>query len=249
MNPLVQSGWGFSPLIHPIGAGNGMRPLTNPRPFAAVSGGVTPPPSSGQVIWTRRGVGIVGTTFASQWIDQSGQNNHLNQGTGANQPSIPGDGTLLFDGVLQFMGTGVFTLNQPCTVYLRAKLPTTPTTFAYLTDGQVGGGGNRCAILFNNSLVPGLDAGSFAVGSPALTLNTYSSLAGVFNGASSVIQVDGTSFTTANIGAANPTGFTVGGSGGTTFPLNCRVAEIIVYNVAHDATTRAAVIAYLNTVI
>src|SRR6185369_16031814 len=59
--------------------------------------------------------------FASQWADQSGNGRHLKQPTGTNQPAVNADGSLLFDGVDNFMQCDAFTLNQPFTVALKMK--------------------------------------------------------------------------------------------------------------------------------
>jgi len=210
----------------------------------AVSSGGGGPPSANQVAWFRKNTGIVGAGFCSQWTDQSGLNHHLLQATGANQPSIPGDGTLLFDGVIQFMKCAGFTLIQPETVYLRFKQVTwTSNDFVFDGDSTATGA------LAQRGSTPGLEivAANSVANNTGVAVNTYASVACVFNGASSLIQVNNNAPTTGDIGAGNMGGFTLGAIGANILFANIQVAEVIIYNVAHNQATRDAIIAYLNT--
>ncbi len=209
------------------------------------------PPLTDMVAWFRKGVGQsdAGGGACSAWADQSGLGHHLAQATGLKQPAIQGDGTLLFDGLLSQMVASAFTLNQPVTWYARLKLPNNPGAGnRYLFDGNVV---NTGVTFFLTNRTPNTYAGAFGPVGPALTLNTWASLCTVQDGASSVVQVDATSSSTGNMGAANPGGLYLC-SPVSDLPgeqVNAYIAEVIVYAAAHDATQRGVVIAYLDTVI
>lgn len=88
--------------------------------------------------------------------------------------------------------------------------------------------------------------GAFTV-NPNLAVGAWGSVAAVFNGASSSLKVDATAPTTGTT-SGTPGGLTLGAQGSAVAAFgNIQVAEEIVYSVAHDAATQAAIIAYLNT--
>lgn len=194
--------------------------------------------------WFRKNTGISSAANAvSAWADQSGNGRDLIQATGANQPTVQGDGTILFDGTSDFLKTAAFTLNQPDTIYLRMKQVTWIAQDAIFDGNTLSSGA-----VYQNSITPNVRqfAGLDSTENGAMAVNTWASMAAVFNGASSVLQIDGTTVT-GNAGAGNKGGFTLGAASDGTRPSNIQVAEVIIYNVAHDATTRAQVIAYLDT--
>lgn len=159
------------------------------------------------------------------------------------QPSIPGDGTLLFDGLIQMMQCAGFTLIQPETVYFRGRIVT------YSGAGQDSPFDGNSLNLMRLFRVSGTSLSQYAgsqANSGTLTAGVYSSVACVYNGASSTLRVDATTSGPSNAGAASAGGFTLGAAGAANF-ANLQVAEVIIYNVAHDATQQAAVIAYLDT--
>ena len=197
------------------------------------------------VAWYRYGVGLTdaGGGLCSAWADQSGNGNNLVQATGGNQPAIQADNSILFDGVDNFM-QAAFTLNQPCAYYFLGK-QITWTSGDRILDGVAGtviinqsGSGTSLAISAGVGLPFSVDPG----------LDTYFVACAVFNGASSVAQLN-TSSATGDAGAANPGGVTVGSArtGGAQWS-NIQVKEVIIFAAAHDATTRARVIRYLAAV-
>lgn len=197
--------------------------------------------------WFRKGTGITSAASAvSGWADQSGNGRDYAQATGANQPDVTASGTILFNGSSDTLKTADFTLAQPYTRYFRLKQVTWTDT-DYIADGNttnVGGIAQR-------GVTPAIDlfagGGGAAASNTALAVGAWGSLCAVFNGASSVLQINDTT-TTGDPGASAAGGLTLGASGGGTSPSNIEVAEEIVYSVAHDATQRADVIAYLNSV-
>jgi hypothetical protein len=73
-------------------------------------------------------------------------------------------------------------------------------------------------------------------------------VASVFNGASSVIQINNNSAVTGDVGAGDMGGFTLFARGDATNPSNSQCKEVIIYAAAHGDTTRARVISYLMAV-
>ncbi|MGB7587490.1 MAG: hypothetical protein WBM00_02150, partial [Solirubrobacterales bacterium] len=68
--------------------------------------------------WYRYRIGLTNINGAcSEWADQSGNMRPLLQATASNRPTIRSDGSLLFDGVDNYL-QAAFTLVQPFTIYL-----------------------------------------------------------------------------------------------------------------------------------
>lgn len=198
----------------------------------------------GPAAWFRNQQGITQAGgFVSQWDDQSGNGRHLLQATGTNQPSLQADGSILFDGVDNFLKCAAFTLNQPETVYILVN-QVTWTGNDIIFDGDADGGGQ----LFQRTVTPtiALFAGTSSANNTGLAVGTYGAVVAVFNGASSLLQVNNGTPSTGDAGANNLSGFTLG-SNGVTFS-NIQVKEAILFPSAHSATTRAQVIQYLATV-
>lgn len=198
------------------------------------------------VLWARKGTGITSAANAvSNWADQSGLGHNLPQATGASQPTLQSDGTILFNGSSHFLKAATFALIQPFSLYLRAK-PITWILNRGWTDGDAFNTGPQ---IFDTTATPTIGLFSGAVGPTGngAALNQWSSIAGIVNGAASVLNINGAE-STGNSGASNANGFTLGALGNGTGPANIQVAEVILYNVAHDAATRASIIAYLNTI-
>lgn len=192
--------------------------------------------------WYRQGIGITSaSSLVSQWADQSGNGRHLNQTTATNRPTVQADGSILFDGVDNFMAA-TFTLNQPHTIYVLGKQLT------WTAGDHIFNGVAANVALYQNSSSPRVDiyAGAGGPFSTAWTLDTDMVVAAVFNGASSLIQVNTSVSTEGDPGADNPGGFTLGGNNSGAANSNIQVKEVILYSAAHDASTRARVIAYLQ---
>lgn len=184
--------------------------------------------------------------FVSQWDDQSGNARHLVQATGTNQPSLQGDGSILFPGIDEFMLTDPFTLNQPETVYVRGKQITWSNNDT-ICDGVSGTRMLIAQAVTSPNL--SLSAGTGGMNTPGWTLDTYKTVCAVFNGAGSSLQIDNNTPTTGNPGANNAGGFMLGArppAPGSLF-AHIQVKEVVLFAAAHDASTRASVIAYLST--
>lgn len=181
--------------------------------------------------------------FASAWADEVAGTS-LAQATGANQPAVQGDGSLLFDGASDYM-QATFTLGQPCTVYLLMK-QVTWTSARDFCDGKNLNSG----VIQQKGVTPQLDfySGGFGGANGNFAVNTYGVVAAVWNSPTSVLQVDATAAVTGNSGVSTMGGFTLaaGGNGGSL--TNIQVKEVLIYDVAHDATQRGTVRDYLATV-
>ncbi len=214
------------------------------RPFKPIlSYSSLSPANLSPAAWFRAGQGQTVTgSGVSQWDDISGNGRHLKQGTDANRPALQADGTVLFNGTSHFLKCDAFTLNQPETVYLLFK-QVSWTGNDYVCDGNTF----VSMSLAQSTATPRIDvyAGVAGVANTNLAVGSYGVIAAVFNGTSSVSQVNMTTAVTGNSGTNNAGGFTLGASGTPGGYSNIQVMEAIIFPAAHDADTRARVVRYL----
>ena len=199
----------------------------------------------GLKLWTRFNSGITVTgSGVSQWDDQSGNGNHLKQATDANRMTKEADGSILGNGVDQFLKADAFTFTQPETVLILGKQVTWT-----ISDHIIDGNTTDTGAIFQRTSTPniGLWAGA-AVGNVSLSLDTYGVIAAVINGASSSIQINNGTPATGNAGASNMSGFVLGARADLTNFANYQAKEIVAYSGALDAATLSKIIAYLATV-
>lgn len=199
--------------------------------------------------WYRYGQGITQAGgFASAWADQSGNGRNLTQGTGAAQPAVNADGSLLFNGTSHFMQAS-FTLEQPTTVCMLARqISWIAGDVAY--DGFTANTGQLQQITASPQVRL---RGSTGLSSSNLwTLNTYAALVGVFiNGLNaSVLRINnGTEATAGNIGTATGMGgLTLGANGVPASYSNIEVKEVVVFPIFLSATQRQLMVKYLASV-
>jgi hypothetical protein len=171
----------------------------------------------------------------------------LLQATAGSQPEIQVDGSLLFDGADDYM-LATISLAQPFTIYILGRLLANGTQHVFASDLA-----GVSAQMYQN----GVDTGISVYANGADELNApvnYSDfvvLQGVFNGDSSVLQIDDE--TVANAGSIGTDGLTAFLSLGAYYdgtiqnPCQMQVKEILLYSAAHDATQRAEVRAYLKS--
>ena len=200
-----------------------------------------------QKIWCRynRGITVTGSGV-SQWDDASGNGNHLKQGTDANRMTKEADGSILGNGVDQFLKADAFTWNQPEEIFILVK-QLTWTALDTIFDGNTLNSGK---LRQDNISTPRIESYAGAAVGPNtnMPLNTYRVLMIVFNGASSLIQANKLTPVTGNAGAANMGGLTLGASGTPDRHSNIQVKEIIGYGATLSAAERLQNINYLARV-
>ena len=193
----------------------------------------------------RYGIGITVTgAGVSQWNDMSGNARHLLQATDTNRPALQAEGSILFDGMDNFMATGAFTFNQPCTYYLLLR-QVSWTANDYLCDGLITAG------IFQDTTTPqiAMYAGASVIGTQSnLEVGAYGVLAAVFNGASSSLRVNNNSPVSGDAGANNPGGFQLGSFSGPSNFSHIQAKEAILYSGAHSTILQNYNIARLASV-
>lgn len=196
--------------------------------------------------WPRFNQGITVTgSGVSQWDDASGNNNHLLQAVDGNRPSKEADGSILFDGISQFL-KAIFALDQPCTTYFLGK-QITWTINDYIFDGNLTSSG--ALRQSGSSSKIRLVANQSADLNDNWKLNTYNIIISTFNGVNSKLQVDYNFPIGGDCGGIDPEGFTLGARGDFISQFgNIQVKEIITYAGIHDAATKTQVINYLATI-
>jgi hypothetical protein len=205
----------------------------------------------GPAVWCRFNQGITSAGgFVSQWADKSGNLRHLKQPAGTQQPVLESDGSIRFPGVDEFLACDAFGINQPETVYLLCK-EITWIDSGPLTDGstlnsmliqQTSGGSGGVSPQLR------LFAGSGTSSNTDLAIGDWGVISAVFNGAASILQINNSAPLTGDAGANNAGGFTVGSTATGTGFSNIQVKEVVLFQGAHDAASRSAVIAHLATV-
>ena len=174
----------------------------------------------------------------------------LSQGTGANQPSsglstIVGLNAIGF-GSPTFLSSAAITQAQPVTIMAVVKLASTAGTQVAISTDLAGPQGPTMYI----ATVSGLHYFAFAgtgqngAGTPDTSAHVF---AVVFNGASSVIYIDGTSVGSANYGANGYSGmaFFLGKDVGNNY-WGGLVGEVLVYKSALSGANITTVSAYLR---
>lgn len=206
------------------------------------------PPLTNLAAWYKKGTGQTdaGGGACSAWADQSGNGFNMVQATGANQPAIQGDGTLLFDGTSdRLTATGLAGLSQPFTIYFRVKqISWTGNDMLWAADSQT-----IFSRQIGSSPAIALADGSNSLSSSSLALSTWGSIAQVANGGSSSMRVGANSPVTGSMTGSIGIGLSLCSYGASGLNGNFQIAEVLVYNVAHNSTQQDTVIAYLDGVI
>lgn len=176
---------------------------------------------------------VDGSNRVSNWADKSGLGSRdLAQGTVIRQPTYDfASRTLTFDGVLHFLKTAAFTLNQPTTIYFIGS------QISWVVGGTFFDGNATDTHLQQDGVTPNwrIFAGASLAGSgPPLGSRALVSV--VFNGASSSLRKNRDVATTGAAGAANMGGLTVGSAyPGVSGKGNITANEVAIYNAAHTA--------------
>lgn len=176
-----------------------------------------------------------GTTFTAS----TGELWTINS-TGSKPAQIVDRPSLLFDGAAHFMKCAAFTLNQPTSIYWVGK-QVTWVSGRVVFDGNV----DNSMLLFQTVGTPSVTmfAGSAGPAQTGLAVGATGVLSCVFNGASSSSTLNQSAAVAGNVGANNAGGFTLARAGSTNAAFgNIQAYEALIYNVAHDAATRANII-------
>ncbi len=198
--------------------------------------------------WWKSDAGVTIATGVSSWLDQSGNGNTLLQATGAAQPAltagaINGLPALTFDGTDDSM-RAVFTLVQPETIFI-VMSQVSHAQFDMMFDGSTT---TNVMSLQQTVATPGMAirAGTLVATNTNLAIGTFGLVTAIFNGASSVLQVNNTTETTGNAGALDGAGLRLGtrGDAGGNFG-NVQIAEVIVMGAVATAAERASMKAYV----
>jgi len=196
--------------------------------------------------WNRFNTDIIETgSGVSQWGDFSGNGNHLKQAIDANRMTKEADGSVLGNGIDQFLQADTYTLVQPEIIFVLGRHLSWTSDDRWF-DGNAADSGT----LFQRTSTPnlGIFAGAQA-GNISLALNTTGVVTVVLNGASSSIQLNNNAPVTGNAGTSSMSGFTLGAKGGGVGGFgNVQYQEVIVCSATLDTATIAQVINYLARV-
>lgn len=178
------------------------------------------------------GTGGTNNGFVETWYDQSGNNNDVEQLTANNQPKIVEFGVLVvggldFDGSDDSLQSTIFTLSpQPVTKIVVGQFD----AFSF-NDYLVDGSSSNRGVLGSVG-----NTGDWLLFAGALDSTGVAPLAGVkylgfgvFNGASSVLAVNGKTLGTQSIGTSGLEQVTIGRSASAGGFLNGKIKEVIVY--------------------
>lgn len=208
----------------------------------------TPASLANLAAWYRfnRGITQAGG-FASQWDDQTGNGRHLTQATGASQPAVQGDGSLLFDGTDDSMAATSWSQGEPVTYFIR-YMPVSWTGSDAIVDGNPTGTSGK---LEQSGVSPNVRAttDNAALLGPTAgpAIGAYGTNCCLFNGASSLLQTDLNAAVTGSLVADTMGGIRIGARAAATNCSNIQVKEVIVYNAALSQTDINRVMTYLST--
>jgi len=212
----------------------------------STANGFLPSDLANLAAWYRFNIGItIVLAGVDTWADQSGNGRDLLQATDTNRPAESA-GVITFDGVDNYLKTNSFTLEQPETVYLLGKQITHPSSgLPRIWDGGTLTSGAMVQIGSSPSITAGAPNTLPTISDWAI--DTFAVVVVVYDGVSSLIQVNEETPSTGNTGTRDMNGFTLGAHANAGAFSNIAVKEAILYSEAHDAATRIQVIDYLNS--
>jgi hypothetical protein len=233
-------------------------PLTGAGPTGSAVAAFDPL-SLSPVVWFKADAGTSTTTdgaAVSSWADQSGNARNATQATGSLQPAYK---AAIQNGLPILRWSGSFgtnlgvsfgaTLSQPTTMFLVFSATGRALNPKGLIDGD-GVGGRNALAFFASDETMGQYAGTTILTGAAQTIPTgFMVMSALFNGASSQVWKNGTSYLTGNPGANSISGLTIGNrfSKDTTNTLQGDIGELLVYNSALSVPNRQSVESYLAT--
>lgn len=183
-------------------------------------------------------VTLVGDASVSVWADIYGSGNNLVRTAGATQPKWESDG-ILFDGVDDYIGASV-AINQPITLYMVYKQIARTQNDVVLLLNSATGEPRIYQGTSDQSIV--LTAGEY-INNVYATVGNYAIISAVINGTNSNFQWN-TNAAPGNAGTGNANGIRIGTD---DFPVNMKVKELIVRNVADTSANQTLIYNYLAT--
>lgn len=186
---------------------------------------------------------------AGNWPDRVGSAD-LTQGTGSLQPSAVSDGgadfnnkpIVRFDGSDDFLDASIGTIAQPFWEVHIAKTTLDNSSVKNMSSTTSG----QADVAFDSGENALLAAGSSLGGTSGSLLNSTNLIAGLFNGASSELRIDGAVTDSGNAGSNSKTGLRLGKSqsGGNIWGGDC--AESIVGSGGLSSADHSYLINYVN---
>lgn len=191
--------------------------------------------------------------FITTIYDQSGNTRHLTQATASLQPQIVSSGSLLtgangkacarFDGSNDRMVASTWTLATPITIFSVLK-QITWTGGEYMLDGTTAN--NMVFMQRTSTPRVSIFTPSTFIDNNDLAVGTASLATLIYNGASSLVQINAGTTTTGTLPAGAPGGVTLGSAGNNTLFANIDLQEMILYPVGKNTTDRTTARANMN---
>lgn len=205
-------------------------------------------------LWVRADLGItLNVGNVSAWGDQSGNGNHLSQGTAGFQPlfvasAVNGLPAVRCDGVDDFLQSGAYVDTEPVTLFVVFKTITNGTAGVHdvLWDGRTSA--SQYAVNQTAGNFAMLNSNGIGLNSTTVATGTYHYGTYIYNGVSSVSRLDGSQTAAGTIGAAPAAagGITLGAFGDGSRSYNAEYAEVVQYASVLSAGDYGTVEAYLK---
>jgi hypothetical protein len=214
--------------------------------------------------WWKADTGVTESGGAvSQWDDQSGNANHLTQGTGANKPTYSATGFntsykgITFDGTNDYLSKTVFTgmSGDVVSIFMAGQLTTGAGSYAravsYSNTSVDYTGSNNGAWFSRDGTSDALSGyRNGAIGTKAVTLDAPFRGGSVFDGTNHTMYVNNSGGTpVASTGTwASAATIMLGAMAqpGTSDFFKGKIAEIFIFKSAPDSTTRTNIDNYLK---
>jgi hypothetical protein len=178
------------------------------------------------------------TAYGVRWYDQSGFGRDLSEASASLQPvASAGPGNLTFDGANDFLATGAFAMSQPWTFYIAyRRVSGVQPSYENVFDGLSADRGTLYRRVA--SFTHGMWAGNEFVGGSSIPIGSWAVVGGVFNGASSVINLNNAAtFTGGNVGSNSMDGLTLGSQGGGSTSRASNVLVSDLFGLSRASTT------------
>lgn len=189
----------------------------------------------------------------ARWEDQSGNTRHMTQTTADSRPTLQngatdtlnGRGVILFDGTDDCLKTGLFTFDQPFTVFLVLN----QVTWAG-NDVILAGAVDETDRILQVNASPniGLYYGNFdGFRNGELLTANWGLVRAVVNGATSAVAVNGNTAVSGDAGSVGSNGLCLGARPTGAAAANIKLAEVLVFSGTLTAGQTAQVESYLNS--